>query len=160
MAALKEMFAGLDFEEPKTLLQSGNIVFGARKRDVASIEALLERETEQRLKVVTEYFVRDTKELDSLIRKNPFAVEAQKDPGHLLVMFLKDAPAAKHVAALQSAIRGPERVSASGRHLYVTYPDGIGRSKLTNTVIEKTLGTRGTGRNWNTVLKVAAALTA
>jgi uncharacterized protein (DUF1697 family) len=36
------------------------------------------------------------------------------------------------------------------------YPDGIGTSKLTIGVIEKHLGTRATGRNWNTVLKMAA----
>ena len=50
----------------------------------------------------------------------------------------------------------PEAVQAEGPHLYVTYPDGIGRSKLTNQVIESKLGTRGTGRNWNTVLKLRA----
>jgi uncharacterized protein (DUF1697 family) len=39
---------------------------------------------------------------------------------------------------------------------YIVYPDGIGRSRLTNQLIEKMLGTRGTGRNWNTVLKLDA----
>lgn len=39
----------------------------------------------------------------------------------------------------------------------MVYPDGIGRSRLTNAVIEKTLKARGTARNWNTVLKLAAA---
>ena len=46
---------------------------------------------------------------------------------------------------------------ANGRELYIVYPDGIGRSKLTNQLIERMLGTRGTARNWNTVLKLAAA---
>jgi uncharacterized protein (DUF1697 family) len=41
-----------------------------------------------------------------------------------------------------------------GREVYLVYPDGIGRSRLTNAVIEKKLGARGTGRNWNTVLKL------
>jgi uncharacterized protein (DUF1697 family) len=47
-------------------------------------------------------------------------------------------------------------VRATGRHAYIVYPDGIGRSRVTSTLIEKTLGTRGTGRNWNTVLKLGA----
>lgn len=42
-----------------------------------------------------------------------------------------------------------------GRHAYIVYPDGIGRSKLTTALIEKHLGTRVTGRNWNTVRKLA-----
>jgi uncharacterized protein (DUF1697 family) len=47
-------------------------------------------------------------------------------------------------------------VRAAGRQAYIVYPDGIGESKLTITVIEKKLGSRGTGRNWNTVLKLGA----
>ena len=43
-------------------------------------------------------------------------------------------------------------------HAYIVYPNGIGRSRLTNTLIERTLGTRGTGRNWNTVLKLGGLL--
>jgi uncharacterized protein (DUF1697 family) len=58
---------------------------------------------------------------------------------------------------LQDSIAGPERVAAEGRHLYIHYADGIGRSKLTTARIEKALGTRGTARNWNTVLKLRDA---
>jgi uncharacterized protein (DUF1697 family) len=57
---------------------------------------------------------------------------------------------------LRGAIAGREIVHTEGPHAYIVYPDGIGRSRLTNTLIEKKLGTRGTGRNWNTVLKLGA----
>jgi len=59
------------------------------------------------------------------------------------------------VAALRSAIQGPETVRSDGRQLYIVYPAGIGRSKLTGTLIERLLETRATARNWNTVLKLA-----
>jgi uncharacterized protein (DUF1697 family) len=36
------------------------------------------------------------------------------------------------------------------------YPEGVGSSRLTTALIEKKLGTRGTARNWNTVLKLGA----
>ena len=42
-----------------------------------------------------------------------------------------------------------------GRQAYVVYPDGVGTSKLTIALLERKLGTAGTGRNWNTVLKLA-----
>ncbi len=71
-------------------------------------------------------------------------------------MLLKDAPAAAAVKALQAAIEGPEPVRVGGKQLYVVYPAGIGRSRLTNKLIEDKLDTRCTGRNWNTVLKIAA----
>jgi len=44
-----------------------------------------------------------------------------------------------------------------GRQAYIIYTDGIGRSRLTPAIIDAKLGQRGTARNWNTVLKLAAA---
>jgi uncharacterized protein (DUF1697 family) len=71
-------------------------------------------------------------------------------------MFMKKAPKAEDVEALQAAIKGREIVRAAGRQAFIYYPDGAGNSKLTINVIEKKLGSRGTGRNWNTVLKLGA----
>jgi uncharacterized protein (DUF1697 family) len=68
----------------------------------------------------------------------------------------KDDVSPASVSALQNAIVGREVVRAKGRCAYIVYPDGIGRSKVTGAFIDKKLGTRGTGRNWNTVLKLAA----
>ena len=70
-------------------------------------------------------------------------------------MFLKDRADAKAVEALQASVKGREIIRHTGRELYIIYPDGIGRSKLTGSLIEKKLSTRGTGRNWNTVCKLA-----
>jgi uncharacterized protein (DUF1697 family) len=53
--------------------------------------------------------------------------------------------------------QGRERIEVFGSTLYIVYPDGIGPSKLTHGMIEKYLATRGTARNWNTVLKLLAA---
>lgn len=44
----------------------------------------------------------------------------------------------------------------NGVTAYVYYPDGQGRSKLTFTILTRHLGAGATGRNWNTVLKLAA----
>ncbi len=102
--------------------------------------------------------VRTAAEWSALVAANPFPEVAADDPGHLVAMPLKGKPAAAAVAALEQAIKGRERIAAADRQLYIHYLDGIGRSKLTNALIERHLGLRGTGRNWNTVLKLAAAL--
>jgi uncharacterized protein (DUF1697 family) len=156
MSNLREFLEGLGFAGAKTLLQSGNAVFRGDRQSSVALERLLEVETEKRFRIAVDYFVRTAKEWETVIARNPFPEEAKIDPAHLLVMFLKEAPEAKSVNALQSAIKGPEKVRSDGKHLYAIYPDGVGKSKLTNTVIERTLGTRGTGRNWNTILKLAA----
>jgi uncharacterized protein (DUF1697 family) len=54
-------------------------------------------------------------------------------------------------------MRGRETIDQDGRQLDLVYPDGIGRWRLTGMSIAKKLGTRGTARNCNTLLKLLAA---
>jgi uncharacterized protein (DUF1697 family) len=156
MSALRDLLAELGFAGARTLLQSGNVVFASDRRTGAALERLLEAETATRCGVSADYLVRTAEQWKTIVARNPFKDEAERDPSHLVVTFLKTAPHAKDVRALQEAIEGPETVRAVGQQLYVVYPAGIGRSKLTNMLIERKLGSRATGRNWNTVLKLAA----
>jgi uncharacterized protein (DUF1697 family) len=154
MADLKAMFEALGFSDARTLLQSGNVVFGAGKKSGAALESFLEGETRKRLNLTCDYLVRTAAEWKALVAGNPFADEAQNDPGRLILMPLKTTPGRSELAALQAAIQGREVVKATGQALYIVYPDGVGRSKLTVSLIEKKLNTRGTCRNWNTTLKL------
>jgi uncharacterized protein (DUF1697 family) len=156
MADLRDLLTKLGFTEARSSLQSGNLIFQATGRSTAQLERLLEKETKKRLGLETHFFVRTPAEWKAIIAQNPFVEEAERDPGHLLVLLLKNAPDVAHVDALRAAIAGREVIQAKGNHAYVVYPDGVGRSRLTNTLIEKKLGTRATGRNWNTVLKLGA----
>ncbi|HVV93672.1 MAG TPA: DUF1697 domain-containing protein [Hyphomicrobiales bacterium] len=154
MADLRLVALGLGLAEPRTLLQSGNLVFRAAGRP-ADIEAELEAALAGRFGGWIDVMMRTAAEWDAAVAANPFAAEARRDPAHLLLVALKEAPSPDAVAALRAAIKGREAVEAVGRHAYVVYPDGIGRSKLTGAMIEQRLGTRATGRNWNTALKLA-----
>jgi uncharacterized protein (DUF1697 family) len=156
MSDLRAIATDLGLREPQTLLQSGNVVFGSASAATAKIERLFEEETRKRLALTTDYFVRTAKEWSEIVEANPFPAEAASDPGHLVLLCLKAAPDPRAVTALQQAIKGREVIRAVGRQAYIVYPDGIGHSKLTVTMIEKCLATRGTGRNWNTVLKLRA----
>ncbi len=160
MADLRELLTQLGFVDSRSVLQSGNLCFRGKARTGLQLERLLEAEAEKRLTLATDFFVRTAEEWKAVIARNPFPKAARRDPGHLVVMFLKDAPDVRDVEALRGAIVGPELVRAHGKHLYVVYPNGIGRSRLTNTLIEGKLGTRGTGRNWNTVLRLATLVEA
>ncbi|HEV7178903.1 MAG TPA: DUF1697 domain-containing protein [Candidatus Baltobacteraceae bacterium] len=156
MADLKELLGDLGFEGAQTLLQSGNVVFKGDGRPAPELERFFESHTKTRLGVETDYFVRTAREWKSIVERNPFVREAKHDPHHMVVLFLKKAPAAREVAALQAAIKGPEVLETVGKQAYIVYPEDIGHSKLTAGLIETKLGTRGTGRNWNTVLKLLA----
>lgn len=160
MAKLRALLEALGFEAVRSLLQSGNVVFRSDARSGSSIEARLERETTRRLGVATDFFVRSAAEWKGVVARNPLPQEAAADPRRFAVMLLKDEPAAKNLEALQAAITGRERLRADGRQLYVVFPDGFARTRLTTALIEKKLATRCTARNWNTVLKLQAAVDA
>jgi uncharacterized protein (DUF1697 family) len=72
----------------------------------------------------------------------------------VLVLFLATRPERTALEDLQKTYVGPEELCLIGQELYIYYTNGIGRSKLTGTLIEKKLKTSGTGRNWNTVLQL------
>lgn len=156
MSVLREFLEALGCEHPRSLLQSGNLVFGSKKRTGDDVERWLEEEASKRLKINTEFFVRTPKEWESMIASNPFRNEAEHDPARLHLILLKKAPTKPAVTALRAAIVGREVVAPGTRHLYAVYPDGAGTSRLTAAVIDSKLGTRCTARNWNTVLKLAA----
>ena len=156
MSALKDLLAELGFHDARSILQSGNLIFRSNPRDSTELENLLEAEASKHLGLQADFLIRSANEWRKIVARNPFRKEAEADPGHLLVMFLKSAPKPGNVKAAQDAIVGRETLRADGRQIYIVYPDGIGRSRLTNVLLEKKLGTRGTARNWNTVLKLAA----
>jgi uncharacterized protein (DUF1697 family) len=154
MADLKDLLERLGFGEVRTWLRTGNLIFDAEGKADRALETLLEAEAEQALGLKTEFFVRDVKAWTAMIAANPYPEMAKSAPNHLLLMTLRDEVGAAAVEALRGAIKGRETVQAQGRAAYVTYPDGIGRSALTLKLVEAKLGTKVTGRNWNTVLKL------
>lgn len=155
MRDLVDLAGRLGLREARTLLQSGNLVF-EDDRSAGDLERALEAGTKRRFDLDITYMVRTAKEWRSVIAGNPFPRDAKTRPKFLMVMSLKDAPARPAIAALEAAITGPEVVDVKGRHAYFVYPEGVGSSRLTTALIEKKLGTRGTARNWNTVLKLGA----
>ena len=159
MAELREFLSELGFANSRSLLQSGNLLFEAAESDASSLEHRLETEAAARLDLNADFIVRSGEEWKAVIQNNPFPAEARRDPGHLLVMFCKEEVDPAKVAALQTTVTGPEVLRHGGREIYIVYPEGVGRSRLTHSRVEKQLGTRATGRNWNTVLRLGALVT-
>lgn len=153
MAELRELLTALGYEDVCTLLQSGNAVFSSSSKP--SAEAL-RQELAKRFGFEADVFLRTAAELDQVIAANPFRDEAKSNPSHLLVVFLEKAPDKGAVEAVQKAVVGSEVIKFGERELYITYPDGIGTSKLDRTPGWSKVAGAGTARNWNTVLKLSA----
>lgn len=155
MADLRAMLGELGFPQARSILNSGNLVFRGAGRGGRALEERLERAAAERLDLHTDFMVRTVAEWAEIIASNPYPDAAAENPSHFLAMVMKEAPSKGALDALRAAIRGNELVDLTGTTAYITFPDGIGRSKLTTARIESKLGARGTARNWNTVLKLA-----
>lgn len=152
MDALRELYAEMKFENPRTYVQSGNVVFGTRERDLKRIARRIEERIEERFACRPDVILRTAEEMREVMVRNPFPgdFEASK----LIVTFLADEPEAEAHQKIRAIRMGPETLVLDGRELFIYYPEGMGRSKVTPAVIEKAVRVRGTGRNWNSVQKL------
>jgi uncharacterized protein (DUF1697 family) len=160
MSALKARLEKLGYANPQTLLQSGNVVFEAAGRSSTVVEQRLEADLKTAFRLEIACCVRTASEWQAIVGRLPMRAKAKVDPARLHLMCLKGKVTPDQIVELRAKIRGPETVEGGGRELYLFYPDGMGTSKFTPALIEKTIGTRGTARNWNTVVKLATLLDA
>jgi len=58
------------------------------------------------------------------------------------------------VAGLDPGRSPPDEFVVRGREIYLRFPGGVARSKLTNAYFDSKLATTSTVRNWRTVLKL------
>lgn len=153
MAGLRSWCEDLGFGDVATYIQSGNVVFTAVGTDEDEVGVVLGDRIEQECGVRTPVLVRCGDELGDAVAANPL-YDPAIEPKFLHVVFLSEAPAADRVAALDPDRSPGDVFAVDGRHVYLHYPGGSGRSKLTNDYLERTLGTVSTARNWNTVVKL------
>lgn len=149
MADLKAAVEGAGFDDVRTLLQSGNVVFTAAK--AADPSAAIRKAVKDRTGLDTDVMARSHAQLVKIADANPFK-EHESQPAKLHVAFL--SAATKKELDVSSF---PEEAAAGTGVLYLWFPNGVGRSKLTSAYIEKQLDVRMTIRNWNTLGKVIAS---
>jgi uncharacterized protein (DUF1697 family) len=152
MDELKELYASMGFKNVVTYIQSGNVVFTSDDADVAQLSGQIEDGFAQKFGFHAKVMVRTSAELQAIIDNNPFQDQPAKESNRVVVMFLAGRPDS---GALEDmTYTGPEELYMIGQEMYIYYPNGMGRSKLSNTFLEKKLKTAGTARNWNTVLQL------
>ena len=155
MAALSEVYAEAGCTQVKTLLQSGNVVFRTSGAP-AALAKKLRAGIEERFGARPELFLRTGAQLQAALAANPFPQESKVDPSHLVLLFFDGQPPAAAAKTLAGWDRGPEQAKLAGGVLYIYYPDGMGRTKLTSAILERALGGPGTARNFSTATKLAA----
>jgi uncharacterized protein (DUF1697 family) len=154
MAELRTLVEGLGYEDVRTLLQSGNVVYGSTD-GAATAARRIEEAVGRELGVDATVIVRTRSEIARVLEHDPLGKHAS-DPKRYLVVFLARKPSAKALGGLDPADYEPERFAAHGREVYLWLPAGVHKANLTHATVEKRLGIAGTARNWNTVEKLLA----
>ena len=156
MADLRAVYESLGHRDVQTYVQSGNVIFRSRSASAARIEEAVERAFGFHSAVI----LRTVEELREAIARNPFQ---GVEPSRLLVWFLAEDPGEEARRKVRAIPAAPEELRIGGRELYIHYPNGMARPKLSMAALGKVLPGPGTGRNWNTVtklLEIAEALEA
>jgi uncharacterized protein (DUF1697 family) len=154
MDALKALCLSLKFQDPQTFIQSGNVIFGSKEKDLLKMAKRIQDAIEKTSGFRPGVVLRTLPELRKVIARNPFAGRSGIEPGKLLVMFLAETPAKPALEKALAIATGPEELHIIGREVYIYFLNGQGRSRLPWPKIERALGTAGTGRNWNSVRKM------
>ena len=151
MAELRSLFEGLGHEHVATYVQSGNVVFDSAAGQSAIVSAI-EQAIAAQFGFAVPVVVRSRSELAAVATRHPLAGD-EPDEAKLHVFFLADAPPAA-IPGLDPSRYAPDEFVLDGRELYVHYPNGQGRSKLTVARVERAFETTATARNWRTIARL------
>lgn len=158
MAEFRKMLTDLGFTKVETYIQSGNAVVDA-KGSAAKVARAVSAGLEKMVGASPGVVVRTHEQLEQLIKENPFAKEAA-DGTKVHVAFLGGPAAPEAKAALERIVqqypKRRDRYHLAEEHIYFHLPDGAAETKFTGKTLDKAIGVIGTGRNWNTVLKLCA----
>ncbi len=154
MNELKDLYESLGFKDVVTYIQSGNVVCTSDDADLARLPRHIEDSFAQKFGFHANVMIRTAAEFRAIIENNPFQNQPIKESKWVVVLFLATCPDRSAQEDLLMTYVGPEELYITGQEVYIYYPNGIGRSKLSHTLLEKKLKTIGTGRNWNTILQL------
>ena len=153
MKELAAMFAAAGCDAVRTYIQSGNVVFEADQTLAAKVPRLIGAAIDTAYGYQIPILTRSADELAAAIDANPYAnddIEAR----FKAVGFLVQAPDAEALARLDPEFSPPDRFTVIGREIFLCYPNGSARSKLTNAYFDSRLATISTVRNWRTTRKL------
>lgn len=156
MQELRALLEELGFADVRTLLNSGNVVFTSPDPDTDQVAAEVERAVADRLGISSRLTLLTRADIATVLDENSLP-QTERNPSRLLVQVPRAAVDLAKLAPLVKSDWGEEAIAVGSRAAYLWCPEGISKSQL----VEETgrlLADGVTGRNWNTIRKIAAVL--
>ncbi len=155
MVDLKILFESFDLQNIETYIQTGNVIFESTSIEIPELQHKIESAITQRFGFEVPVQIRTQEEIKTIVDRCPFnLVDPEIDGTRVLVTFLNAIPSSKDATIVQEYVLPPEQLILIEREVYLHCPNGYGRSKLSNTFLEKKFGVLATTRNWKSVTKL------
>ncbi len=155
MADLRAMFEDAGATDVHSYIASGNVVFSASAALAKTIGPAIAARIEADLGFPAPVLLRSAAQMAKVAAAHPFADRAD-DPRRLHFAFVDAKAGAKHLATLRAVCTDDEGLEAGDGGLYLWFGHGVAKTKLTNALIDRTLGAVATVRNWRTVQTLAS----
>jgi uncharacterized protein (DUF1697 family) len=158
MSALSSLCNEIGYGNVQSYIQSGNLVFSAAGSQLA-LEAELEAGIERRFGLSIPVVVRAAADWRSYLQNNPFPEASRAEPNRVMLALSKRPPKLNAAHDLCERATNGERVIQAGDASWIHFPGGVGRSKLTPSLLDRVVGSSVTMRNWRTVVKLGEMVT-
>ena len=158
MGDLRTLLQAMGHTDVMTYLQSGNVLLTSSGEDPSQLGREIEQAIERDVGMNINVLIRTPEELARVMEGNPFPA-GSANPTRLHVSFLSGAPDTERLAAIDPQQFEPDEFRVGERAVYLWYPNGSGRTKLSNDFWERRLGLTATTRNWNTVTTLLSMAT-
>jgi len=155
MSELKTMIEKLGFENVLTYIQSGNVIFEHTSNHPEQFKNTLRIALEEKYGFSVYIDVLRVGEIRKIYIDLPFDnIDLNADGSKVIVCFLSDKPEAESLSLLKEFLTPREELISLDKVLYLHCPEGSGKSKVSNAVIERKLNVSSTARNLKTVAKL------
>lgn len=151
MAELKNALLENGFQQVQTYIQSGNIVYQHASTSITDLNKQMNQIIQQKFGFDVPVLTLESKAFETIVRKNPFTSDTQKDTSCFHITFLSECPQAEFIAKIDASKYLPDEFSIVKNAVYLYCPGGYGNTKLSNKFLETKLKVDATTRNWKTV---------
>ena len=150
MKELRAVLDGMGYQNVRTYIQSGNILFDADDFDEERVAGEMHAAIQEHFGVSSPVVLRSAPELEAVAAHVPLDASSI-EPVKLHVMLLNKVPAPEDVARLDPDRSPGDTFVVQNREIYVHFPNGAARTKLGVDYFDRVLGVTATARNWNTI---------
>jgi uncharacterized protein (DUF1697 family) len=156
MDELRKIFSELKFENVRTYIASGNVIFDTKEKDEKKLTAMIEKHLQESLGYEVFVMLRARAELEKALSENPFKDVATRGT---YISFFAEAPPKAAAKEIEKRSSETEIFKFKGRELYMAFHVGFSDSLFfKKNDYEKLLGMKATNRNINTPVKILAML--